>query len=255
MNCTALYSNKYIDRSHDLPAAPKQIPQVLLSEFTMDGRVKIKPSYYNERFIGSKRSWTTEEVAKLMKQAEQGKLKGYSYVDTNSIIDLLRRYKVVNGARVLVIGSLTPWLEACILLCGAREVVTLEYSEIKSEHPQLKTFTPNAFRKAYLRGQLGIFDAVVTFSSVEHSGLGRFGDALNPWGDIIAIARGWCVTKPGGFLLIGVPYVQMNDDRILFNAAWGYGRLRYPYLATNWEQIAKGSNKTDQQVFLFRKLG
>ncbi len=190
-----------------------------------------------------------------MKKAEDGKLKGYSYRDTDSIIHMLRQYEVVKDGRVLVIGSLTPWLEACILLCGAREVVTLEYSEIKSEHPQLKTFTPGAFRNAYLTGTLGVFDAVVTFSSVEHSGLGRFGDALNPWGDIIAIARGWCVTKPGGFLLIGVPYIKQHRDQIRFNAAWYYGNLRYPYLATNWEQVAKGDNRTNQQVHLFRKLG
>jgi hypothetical protein len=56
----------------------------------------------------------------------------------------------------------------------------------------------------------------VTFSSVEHSGLGRYGDALNPWGDIIAIARAWCVTKQGGSLTIGVMY-DYNNDCIRFN--------------------------------------
>ena len=35
------------------------------------------------------------------------------------------------------------------------------------------------------------FDAVVSFSSIEHSGLGRYGDALNPWGDLIAAAQAW----------------------------------------------------------------
>ena len=35
------------------------------------------------------------------------------------------------------------------------------------------------------------FDAVVSFSSIEHSGLGRYGDALNPWGDLIASAQAW----------------------------------------------------------------
>jgi hypothetical protein len=58
------------------------------------------------------------------------------------------------------------------------------------------------------------FDAIVTFSSVEHSGLGRYGDALNPWGDIIAIARAWCITKQGGSLTIGVMYAYDNDDII-----------------------------------------
>ena len=54
------------------------------------------------------------------------------------------------------------------------------------------------FMKSYLNGTLGLIDAVVTFSSVEHSGLGRYGDILNPWEDIIAIARAWCVTKNNG---------------------------------------------------------
>ncbi|CAG2233653.1 unnamed protein product [Mytilus edulis] len=69
----------------------------------------------------------------------------------------------------------------------------------------------------YLNNTLGTFDAIVTYSSIEHSGLGRYGDALNPWGDIIAIARAWCVTKIGGSLTIGIPY---NDDHeeLVFNA-------------------------------------
>ncbi len=30
---------------------------------------------------------------------------------------------------------------------------------------------------------------MVSFSSLEHSGLGRYGDQLNPHGDLIAMAR------------------------------------------------------------------
>ena len=74
---------------------------------------------------------------------------------------------------MLVIGSEIPWVEACCLLCGAREVVTLEYGKIISEHPQIKTMTPGEFRRAFQDKILGTFDAIVTFSSIEHSGLGR----------------------------------------------------------------------------------
>ena len=38
---------------------------------------------------------------------------------------------------------------------------------------------------------------MVTFSSIEHSGLGRYGDSLNPWGDLITMAQSWCLLKPG----------------------------------------------------------
>ena len=33
--------------------------------------------------------------------------------------------------------------------------------------------------------------------------LSRYGDNLNPWGDLIAMARAWCVLKPGTKALIG----------------------------------------------------
>jgi len=28
---------------------------------------------------------------------------------------------------------------------------------------------------------------------------------LNPWGDLIAMARSWCLVKPGGYGIVGVP--------------------------------------------------
>ena len=107
---------------------------------------------------------------------------------------------------------------------------------------------PLEFRRNFLENKLGKFDAVVTFSSVEHSGLGRFGDMLNPWGDIITIARAWCVTKDGGYLTIGVPYA---NESIEFNAGRHYGKIRYPYLTTNWRQHYQGSGI--QRPYVFRK--
>ncbi len=28
---------------------------------------------------------------------------------------------------------------------------------------------------------------------------------LNPWGDLIAMARSWCLVKPAGYGIVGVP--------------------------------------------------
>ena len=89
---------------------------------------------------------------------------------------------------------------------------------------------------------------IVTYSSVEHSGLGRFGDMLNPWGDIITLARGWCVTNDGGSLTIGVPY-HYEHELIRFNADRRYGKVRYPYLATNWKQHYEGHGAQNPHVF------
>ena len=78
---------------------------------------------------------------------------------------------------------------------GARQVVTLEYGLFSSEHPAWQILRPGEFHKRYQDGNLGQFEAVFTYSSVEHSGLGRYGDSLNPWGDIIAVAQAWCVAS------------------------------------------------------------
>ena len=56
-----------------------------------------------------------------------------------------------------------------------------------------------------MEGDFPQFDAMVTFSSLEHSGLGRYGDSLNPWGDLITMSQAWCLLKPGARALVGIP--------------------------------------------------
>ena len=80
---------------------------------------------------------------------------------------------------------------------------------------EVSSLTPEAFTEAYLEGALPRFDAVVTFSSVEHSGLGRYGDGIHPWGDLVTMARAQCVTRPGAMFLVGVP--TSKQDTIQFN--------------------------------------
>merc|ERR1712183_540523 len=144
----------------------------------------------------------------------------------------------MKGKSVLVIGSSHPWVEAICLHHGAAKVTTLEYGEIISNHPQIQTETPSTIRKKYVSGELTHFDGIVTHSSVEHSGLGRYGDALNPWGDILAIARAWCIAKPKAFMWVAVP---TGEDRVLYNWHRIYGEIRWPLLAINWRQIGLDS--------------
>ena len=140
----------------------------------------------------------------------------------------------IKNGRVLVVGSESPRVEVYVLNESAKEIVTLEYGGIESKHPQIKTMIPSEFQKSFLNGSLGLFDAVVTFSSVEHYSFGRYGDRLNPWGDIIAVARTWCVTKDKGSLVIGVPYYN-NNDYVMYNSRRVYGKVRFPFLITNWK--------------------
>lgn len=50
----------------------------------------------------------------------------------------------LQGSRVLVLGSSSPWVEAAALAHGAKEVVTVEYNQLTYEHPGISTVTPHA---------------------------------------------------------------------------------------------------------------
>jgi hypothetical protein len=141
--------------------------------------------------------------------------------------------KVKNG-HVLVIGSQSPWVEAILLELGAGQITTLEYGEIASDHPKIKVITPSKLKKLVLSGNAPQFDAMVTFSSLEHGGLGRYGDSLNPWADLITMARTWCLTRPGGRALVGVP---AGYDGVYFNSNKIYGPLQFSHLFANWHQV------------------
>ena len=47
----------------------------------------------------------------------------------------------------------------------------------------------------------------------------RYNDGLNPWGDILAIARAWCVSGPHARLVIAVPTSASPSGREAFTPA------------------------------------
>ena len=90
---------------------------------------------------------------------------------------------------------------------------------------------PKDFRSQYKEKTLDVFDAVFSYSSLEHSGIGRYGDPLNPWGDLMSVAEAWCVSSPSAHLAIAVPTsVSRGTDTIAHNVHRIYGPLMYPYM-------------------------
>lgn len=253
-SCTTVFSDDvFVQHGHGLAEPPKDIPPRLLPDFTLGGSVPIKERYFSQMYLNKVAKtaiWSRQLVEDMKNLALVGQLKGnYGADETNHLKSALARATGVQGGRVLVIGSENPWVEATLLAVGASEIITLEYGAIISHHPQIMTMTPLTFKKLYLKHALGQFDSIVTFSSIEHSGLGRYGDALNPWGDVLEIARSYCVCKQGGSLVIGVEY---GSDEIQFNAHRVYGHLRWPYLATNWVQVHR-EDAGRQRVHVFSK--
>jgi hypothetical protein len=229
-------TNKDIDAG-DVSVKYPVLPE-LLPYYSADGAIDVvNTNRYVAVYLGGDaltNEWKKEDVETQITEAKENRLDGTYGIEVSTVLRNKLKDMGLQGKRVLVIGSEKPWVEAIVLSLGAAHVTTLEYGAIQTDHPQISTLTPDAMRKAYQVGTLEFFDAVVTHSSIEHSGLGRYGDALNPWGDLLAISRAWCVSKPGAKMYLGVP---IGKDKIEFNGHRIYGKIRFSLLATNWVQI------------------
>ncbi len=120
----------------------------------------------------------------------------------------------------MVVGTQVPWAEAASLRFGAAKVTTIEYMPTTTTHPKHVAFTPAEAAAKYLDGTMELADYIITFSSVEHDGLGRYGDPLNAFGDLESIAKIHCLLKENGILFFAVP---IGQDDIHFNAHRIYG--------------------------------
>ena len=254
-SCQELWLNTAIDESRTTPPTPlPEIDPRMLARFTYESRVSIYPysSHMDQTYLGSTAElpvWEADKIDNWAQKCISGELQGnYGQSETAYLLQALRQIPSMPTANVLVIGSENPWVEACVLSTGAARVTTLEYGKIQSKHPKVSTITPDEIRGRYSEF-FEAFNVIVTFSSVEHAGLGRYGDALNPWGDRQARARAWCATKPGGYLVLGVPF---GNDAIEYNAHRIYGNIMYPHLVANWHQQWRAEGGS-QRVHLFRK--
>jgi hypothetical protein len=240
----ALYGNRENDAPAPVWPSPMGIPKNLWDDYEMNdnNRVWIHQWYIEERYSGGSGMqpvWTVEEIEGMKAQALQETLPGnYGWATTHMIWGMMKRYQdLLRDKHAFVIGSETPWVEAMLLAIGASHVTTIEYGAIVSQHPNVSTMTPAQVTERFLasNGAEPKFDVAVTFSSLEHSGLGRYGDTLNPWGDIQAVAKAWCITKSGGNMFLGLP--ASRGDEVCWNAHRSYGVHRWPQLMANYKQV------------------
>jgi hypothetical protein len=111
---------------------------------------------------------------------------------------------------------------------------------ITSKHARFTTTTPPNLA-ALMISAPRIWDFAFTYSSLEHSGLGRYGDALNPWGDMEAAVQTWCLLKPGGIFFLGLPCkdASCSEDVLVWNAHRFYGQRRLPEVFAGYEVVDK----------------
>ena len=184
-------------------------------------------------------AWSKQSVYWDVNAVQARQEKYYRATDTY-LYAALERFPIRNRD-VLIIGSETPWYECICSQFGAR-VTTLEYRKIECSLPGIRVLTPSEFEKNPQQ-----FDAIVSISSIEHAGLGRYGDPLDPNGDVDAMRFCSDVLRPDGLLYLAVP---IGPDLIYWNSGRIYGKQRLSVLLNGWEKVdAFGRTNPDEVAF------
>lgn len=210
-------------------AAPKIMPQELVSEYTLHGRIAVAEWYLDDTIApAGELVFSQAQVAELTAKAERRETNYYKETD-NYLYAALEEFPI-RGLDCVVMGTQVPWYEAIALVFGASSVTTIEYCRARSEDARLRFLTPDDYDRAPRR-----FDCAFAISSFEHDGLGRYGDPLNPAGDFAAMQKMKQIVTPGGLLYLAVPVAM---DKLVWNAHRIYGRIRLPMLLQGWTVLA-----------------
>ncbi len=217
---------------------PVKIPKKFKKQFTLNGRIPVSRWYRDDSYSSSKpRVYTTEEVDKFIVQAQNKERKYYKETDDYLYSALETYLEHIEGKEVAIIGSVIPWYEAIVLSYGGKPT-TIEYNRIISKDPRLTVLTVNEYKLNPKK-----FDAVLSISSFEHDGLGRYGDPINPNGDLRAMKETLSMLKDDGILILAVP---IGPDRLWWNVHRVYGPIRFPMLCKGWKKIDSfGFKKSD----------
>jgi hypothetical protein len=115
---------------------------------------------------------------------------------------LVLRHLRPQDTRVLDFGGFESLLPLSLAALG-HHVTVLDQRPYPFAHPNLQTVCRDIFGE--LDGVPAGFDAVVSISTIEHLGLGGYGDERRDDGDRLGVERLWSLIRPGGRLLATVP--------------------------------------------------
>lgn len=210
-----------------VPTPARKMPDALRDAYAMGGRAAITERYRDDAYPQNHPLiYTDVMIDACLARVEEGKNGIYGETDV-WLRQALAQFPVA-GREVGVVGSISPWYEAICLAHEGRPT-TVDYNPIISESARLRTMTLAEWSAAPV-----YFDDVISISSIEHDGLGRYGDPLDPDGDIKAMAGLRRMVRPGGRLFLAVP---IGRDQVAFNAHRIYGRARLPLLLQGWSVV------------------
>ena len=242
-------------------------PADLMNRFTQNGDMPItRKFYFNEVYSDSnsnskniQENITASQFADLLKKVEKKEAIGWYGQSSFSLEAIMNKHlSKVKNKSLVVIGTQMPWVEAIGYRLLASQITTLDYTRKHYETERLEWLHVNDYLEDLISNKKKIetFDASASFSSIEHSGLGRYGDPLSPEGDINAVQQVHCLLKPGGFFFLGLPTSSDDSSYIEFNAHRVYGSKRLKLLFDGWTKVDQVESRDGvHSIFVLEKIG
>ena len=238
---------------------PTLPPKSLYREYTLDGKIPMIMQYYNHSGNSGNPPHFTESQYKEFFSNLDNNIFKYYRDEGKAFFEVIKKYDF-SGKNVTIWGLADMNLDAFSLWAGANKVYVVEYNKPIIEHEKISVFNTSEFESQNIQS-----DIAISYSSFEHDGLGRYGDPLNPNGDIIAMQHAHEHLSDDGILLLGVP---LGVDCLVWNAHRIYGKMRLPRLLQNYKLLdvfsvydssnsisfEKGLNIHKQGILVLKKI-
>lgn len=192
----------------------------------LSGNIKLEHWYHDDTVTHFKK-FSINDVTEMIRQTTEKK-QGISYGMTDTWMYESLELRPITGKSVAVMGSILPWYESMVLSFGGFPT-TIEYNQTFYDHPSITQLTVSEYWKNPIK-----FDVAISISSFEHDGLGRYGDPIDPDGDLRAMREMKTILKKDGLLYLAVP---TGMDKVVWNAHRIYGNIRLPLLLNGWEVV------------------
>lgn len=167
--------------------------------------IKQLPIKFREHYLES--FWSKEYIENLTNEPSEPEDYPNAILDIGISLDTLKIN--LNEKNALVIGSITPWVECFLLHKGISKVFTTDVNEIKIESSNIIFIKEDELENFK-------FDVIISYSSIEHIGLGRYGDKIDENGDINYMNNILKILNDETILLISIPVCE----RYLVEGFW-----------------------------------
>lgn len=248
-SCPAWAASQRLMDAHPRALSPGPPPLVMppdmVAAYTRCGSVEVGDMYVDDSRggKGTHYKFGRKEMDRFMTSAQSmGRMPHPGALGPRGwLAAALRQFNSsVQGAKVVVFGSMQPLVETLVLAYGAASVTTVEYNRLTYDHPSVTTVTPWEVKGGEGRGQhYKAYDVALSISSFDHDGLGRYGDPLCPDCDLAAMdeVASFYLRAPspsqgtgqGKQPLFFVTF-PVGPDVVVWNLHRRYGRVRLPLM-------------------------